>query len=127
MNAGALCERDQRLLAKALEAKKITALEVCRAIQGFGSHRPMRFVELARMLRKSLQPTVRDLTIVRMAIGMAESSGFIREAEPSIFDKTSEGWYVLTDAGRHILMTSVTGPAAHDVLAEIEAEMAGEA
>ena len=122
MNAGALSERDQRVLAKALEAKKINALEICRAIHGFGSHRPMRFGELARMLRKSLQPTVRDLTIVRMAIGMAESGGFIREAEPTVFDKTDFGGYFLTDAGRHILKTAVTGPKAYSILDEIEAE-----
>lgn len=127
MNAGALSERDQRVLAKALEAKKITALEICRAIHGLGGHRPMRFVELARMLRQFPKTTVCDLTVVRMAIGMAESGGFIREAEPTVFDKNDYGGYFLTDAGRFILMTAVTGPKAHSLVAEIEAEMAGEA
>lgn len=127
MNAGYLSERDQRVLAKALEAKKINALEICRAIHGFGSHRPMRFVELARMLRKSLQPTLRDLTIVRMAIGMAEYGGFIREAEPTVFDKGDFGGYFLTDAGRHLVMTSVTGKSARALINEIEEEMAGQA
>lgn len=125
MNAGALCERDQRLLAKALDAKKITALEICRTIHCAGGH--LHFVELARVLRKSPRQTVRDLTIVRIAVGMAESGGFIREAEVTTFDKTSEGGYLITDAGYFILKTSATGPAAHDVLADIEAETAGSA
>lgn len=125
MNAGALCERDQRILAQALEAQKITDLEICRTIHGLGSHRGMHFLEIARMLRKSPRQSVRDLNIVRMAVGRAAARGLITDE-----DNTKEHYenvYELTDAGRFVLRTAVTGPKAHSILDEIEAEMAGEA
>ncbi|MDO8742065.1 MAG: hypothetical protein Q7J45_00810 [bacterium] len=42
------------------------------------------------------------------------------------FDQAISG-FILTDAGKHLVMTSVTGKSARDTLNEIEEEMAGQA
>lgn len=118
--------RDANLLKKAIEAKKLTGLEICRAIADSGRDAE-HFLALARRLRASPRQTVRDLTIVRMAIGMAESSGLIRDANLLVDDSAYANAYELTDAGRFVLRTAVTGPKAHALLDEIDAEMAGEA
>lgn len=116
--------RDANLL-KAIEAKKLTGLEICRDIADSGRDAE-HFLALARTLRASPRQTVRDLTIVRMAIGMAESSG-LRVANLVVDDSAYANAYELTDAGRFVLRTAVTGPKAHALLDEIDAEMAGEA
>ena len=124
MNAR-LSDRDQRILAQAIEAQKITNLEICRTLDQEGGHLGLHFLHRARVLRKSPRQTVRDLNIVRMAVGRAASAGLISDEQT--WKEHYENVYELTDAGRHILRTAVTGPAAHALLDEIEAEMAGQA
>ncbi|MDO8742066.1 MAG: hypothetical protein Q7J45_00815 [bacterium] len=123
-----LIAREARRRAQGNEARKITNLEICRAIQQ-GSSQRMDLIDLTRALRKPRRETVGELAIVSMAVGRAESDGLVEENGVQINLGTGRctDLYGLTDAGRHILMTAVTGPAAHDVLAEIEAEMAGAA
>ncbi|RYF30664.1 MAG: hypothetical protein EOO23_04660 [Comamonadaceae bacterium] len=120
--------RDARLRAQAIEAQKITNLQICQTIQG-GRYERMDFIELTRALRKPRRETVGELAIVSMAVERAESDGLVEETGVQFNLGTGRGVdvYGLTDAGRHVLMTSVTGPAAHAVLADIEAEMAGAA
>lgn len=67
----------------------------------------------------------------RSASGHAQAARFQSACDAGLIDGSkinqAHHYLRLTDAGRFYLKTSETGPAAHDVLADIEAEMAGEA
>ena len=126
MSTTTLSKRDQRTLKVALEALKITGLQICKAIEASGQD-VVRFDDLAGLIRNKPPQTVIDLSVVYVAIGMAVTKGLIRDPGENVPDESYQHAYELTDAGRFILRNFDTGPKALSILSDIDAEMAGAA
>ncbi|GKT26027.1 hypothetical protein [Acidovorax sp. SUPP3334] len=100
-------------------SKKITGLQICAAIAKT-AHGSMRRLDLALEIR--LNP-LNDwqLGIECAAIGVAVCEGLIVDVDADVGHGFVRICH-LTDAGRHLLMTRITGTTARGILDEIEGE-----
>lgn len=93
-----------------------TRLEICRAVEAAGA-KGLKGVPANPLFRSSAMHKEAALFADAVEQGLVEVFRI----------NQAHHYFRITEAGRFYLRTSVTGPAAHSILADIDAEMAGRA